>query len=478
MAEFVALGGTVDPAGKKPPIGGSAYALISGDSALLVDFGVYSYLVEKENKEAEISLEYMEIGNIRLPVLPMNLELLKDEETLLAELKAKFLPPDEILSRIPNLFVVGSHAHIDHVGALPYLKRQFPHAHIMMTKPTLDISYWNWHHNLRLAKEQGRRPLFTELDVERLHRSVELVGVGDSLSFDRFEVVFLPAGHILGAVSVLVTVKEMPHFRVFFTGDISFGDQHTVGGAPLLKTDVLGRVDYLVTEATNAGKESPPLRSLIESRLIADVTVVLERGGRVFFPAPSIGRSQEIFAVLAHHGIADRWPVSLDGSTRDIARIYAEHSSLPRSIEVHFVQDYEERLRIADDEKPRIVISSSGTVSGGPSVTYAKAFLENERNLVAFTSYQHPSSTGSRILAAKEGDVVALSKNDAVRVAAKRKRYTLSAHMSGDELLELIDRLHPEKTFLTHGEEAGMEKVRREATAETIKATISTRYQL
>ena len=46
------------------------------------------------------------------------------------------LPPFELLKDRPVDHIVVTHAHHDHLGALPVLSREVPHAQIHMSRPT------------------------------------------------------------------------------------------------------------------------------------------------------------------------------------------------------------------------------------------------------------------------------------------------------------------------------------------------------
>ena len=51
------------------------------------------------------------------------------------------LPPFELLKDRPVDHIVVTHAHHDHLGALPVLSREVPHAQIHMSRPTAMLAF-------------------------------------------------------------------------------------------------------------------------------------------------------------------------------------------------------------------------------------------------------------------------------------------------------------------------------------------------
>ena len=96
-------------------------------------------------------------------------------------------------------------------------------------------------------------PLYTRGEIDRLtmriletpyRRTRILESKGEELA-----ITFYPAGHVAGAVSVLLEYK---HRRIFITGDILFEDQWTIPGATLPE----GKIDTLIMETTRGDRKS------------------------------------------------------------------------------------------------------------------------------------------------------------------------------------------------------------------------------
>lgn len=462
--ELIPLGGALDPEGVRRPIGGSAYLVRCGGVGLLFEFGQYpiSDLAEMSGiRPQENGPKKSPKGRVRsegeIAVLPSIEHLFDRGDDFFSSLPTRqHLPAFHALDDLDQLVVLITHAHADHIGGLPFLVRRFPKARIYMSGETFQIGSWAWADSLKLARRQGRPLIFNEADIHRLGRNVQFITAGRNYEDGPFRFRFFPAGHILGAMSVHLSIDcGGQKKQVFFTGDICFHNQETIRGAPKLSRELLGETDLLITEATYGGQSVEPREAMIE-RLAGDVRKCLDDGGHFLFGALTVGRAQEIFAILKAEGITERYPVYIDGSARQLSEIYAQAGAMWLSgVRRHFVQD-SERDQIIRSGKPCVMIAPAGMYGGGWSVAYAGHWAENPANVLSLTSYQDPCSPGYRLMTMQPGERMMFGERE-VEVWAKVRRYQLSAHMDGTDLEEMVQRLDPAKTLLVHGEEASMD---------------------
>lgn len=472
---FIAAGGALDPERRKPPIGGSAYIIIDelSRSALVVDCGAYHLSEEELDRlnDALVSFdesqEYsMEVSGVRFP----KFRSLISQPIPYDELDEEHIPNISLLKDMENIFCVATHGHHDHIGALPFLWRQYREKlHIFMTKPTFDICDWNWFDSLRIARREERQALFNRWDVNLMKKQIQCVNAGERVKAGPFTLDVFYAGHILGAIGVLVTMQN-PRTTFFFSGDFSIKDQHTVRGAVFPDF----HVDFLVTESTYAGKTSLP-REQVESQLMADVRSKLEHGGKVLCPALAT-RVPELFAIFKRFGLADQYSLYIDGAGRELAELYSNHQAVDPSIMNHFIASSGDRNAIASSSTPLVVIAPSGMLAGGHAIRYLKAWAQDPRNLIALSSYQGPCSTGNRILVAPEGSTIRVDKGEYMNLNARVRNYALSGHADGEEIMQTIDHFNPQTAFLVHGDEGGMESIVADYGPRAIKTALNTFY--
>ncbi|MBI4602292.1 MAG: MBL fold metallo-hydrolase [Planctomycetes bacterium] len=366
--------------------------------------------------------------------------------------------------------VLVTHAHLDHIGALPVLHQRFPHVPVYATAPTIALTRVQLLDSLKIMEEEasvdGELPLYSLAAVESLLEHMVPVVPHRPMRPDPGgpEVTFVPSGHILGACSICVEAREG---RVFLSGDVSVDNQRTIPGmrAPRF------RADLVVLESTY-GSRLHPARSAEEARLAETVAAAVAGGGKVLIPAFAIGRAQEVILILLRAqllGQIPKFPVHVDGMVRRACGVYAEHpaflqSTLKKRVEKHGdpffgVLDTVRPVRSPGDRAavlagpPCAIVASSGMLTGGPSPFYARALLDDPRSLIAITGYQDEESPGRRLLEAASGvaETIALDGQE-VRPRARIASYALSGHASGAQLAALARALEPAEVLLVHGD--------------------------
>lgn len=378
--------------------------------------------------------------------------------------------------------VVVSHAHLDHVGALPVALRRFPRARVFMSGPTAQLAV----RMLRNAVSVARRrpdapgPLYTDDDVEWVEQVVIPLPMEAPTDVDlgpgvRARVTLLPAGHLLGAAGVLL---ECNGRRVFYSGDTCASGQRICAPARYPE----GHLDLLVLDSTHGGLPlSDPQgdrRAFVRAtrelgRFIAEVA---GRGGSVLLPVFAMGRSQEILAVLHHlrvtHAIPPL-PVHISGLAQAVCRIYdaTRYTAHRRHPELCLQDLGYEVLRPGEARRgalfgtPRVLAATSGMVLPGTgSHALAGRMLDSPRHGVGLVGYVDPETPGHRLLAAAPGERVDLGGDvGPVRRRCDVARFPFSAHSRATQLLSTVAALRPARVLLVHGDDDAVEQLARAA---------------
>ncbi|MGH2459032.1 MAG: MBL fold metallo-hydrolase, partial [Chloroflexota bacterium] len=372
--------------------------------------------------------------------------------------------------------IVVTHAHADHIGALPLVAGAFPTVPVVATPATGALMSVMLEDAVKIgearAELDGDLPAYGRPQVEALlarlrplpfgHPLPVLLSVGET----RWHLTFFPAGHVLGAAMALL---ETPEGSVLITGDVSVASQRTVGPAVWPRR----RVDVMVLESTY-GNRLHRQRAGEEARLIAQVRDILAGGGHCLIPAFALGRAQEVLLTLADARRRGELtgPVWVDGLVRAICGVYQSygetgHPRLRRLIArqgnpfftgdgpVRAIGSAEERSVVLDGP-PSVIVASSGMLQGGPSAFYAAKLADDPRHAILITGYQDEESPGRRLLdlsspqAGADRRLMLNGIETELRCAVER--YNLSAHADGDELASLAERLGPSLTLLVHGD--------------------------
>jgi Cft2 family RNA processing exonuclease len=365
--------------------------------------------------------------------------------------------------------VLVTHAHLDHIGALPVLAGRFPAAPVYATPPTIALMKILLLDALKImeSESEGEVPLYSRPAVDAL--LARTIPVKPYVPFEPApggpRATFFLAGHILGACAVGL---EGPSGRILFTGDLSTGSQRTI---PRMSPPRF-RPHLVVAESTYGARLHPP-RGSEEERLVTMIGETIAARGKVLVPAFAIGRAQEVILTLIQAMLTRKlppFPVHVDGLVRNVCGVYRDHApylqpALKRRIErigdpffdilenVRPVAGEKRRLEILDGP-PCAIVSSSGMLAGGASPIYARVLAEGPENLIAITGYQDEESPGRRLLDAADGQGRSIVLEGREVVARCRvARYSLSAHADGNGIAGLLRVLGPSDTLLVHGDD-------------------------
>lgn len=370
-----------------------------------------------------------------------------------------------------------THAHIDHSGALPLLARAGFRGPIYCTAATADLLHILLPDSAYLQEEEARYanrhsfskhspalPLYTREDAQtalELLRPVDWstpVKVADDIT-----VRFQPAGHLLGAASVLV---ETPSRRILFSGDLGRPDD------PMMRPpSPPPAADWVVIESTYGDRLHP--KEDPEKELAIALNRAIARKGVVVVPAFAVGRTQLLLHFIARlkarHAIPDV-PVYLNSPmATNATRIYdenrAEHRLTAEECRVmcatpHYVNTVEESQRLNDISGPAIIVAASGMATGGRVVHHLKSFAGDPRNMLLFTGFQAPGTRGAALVGGT--DMIKIHGEWFPVRAEVVQLHGTSSHADRDQLISWLARMSkaPSRVFVTHGDPAAADMLR------------------
>ncbi len=319
--------------------------------------------------------------------------------------------------------VVLSHAHIDHSGALPSLVRDGYGGRIHATPATRDLCRAMLADSAHLNEADARylnkrrdpalppiEPLYREEDVDRALKRFRTHPYDETFDvIKQVKATFRDAGHILGSAGVLLERDD--GFRIYFTGDLGRR------AYPILRDpEPLPKADVILSEATYGLRNHQPVEDA-EETLVEVLDRVQRTRGKVFVPAFSVGRTQNLVYALAklrlRKAIPDI-PIFVDSPlARKATAAFVNHPECydeetkdfigeggdpfhPHG--VHYVESRELSKALNDQKGPFVVIAGSGMCEGGRIVHHLLHGIDDDRNVVLFVGYAAPSTLARRIM--------------------------------------------------------------------------------
>ena len=362
--------------------------------------------------------------------------------------------------------IVISHSHLDHVGAVPMLYEYGFSGPLYISAPTLDLATLLWFDYVDVMQKSTTKPLYTVRGIkEAVKHAIPLeYGEVSDIAPD-VRLTCQNAGHILGSSLLHFHVGEGMH-NIVYALDQKFGRTTLLDPA---FTD-FQRVETLILESTYGGSQDiMPNRADTERELMDVVDRTMERNGIVLIPSFSVERAQEVMAILVEHGI--QYPVYLDGMIWDANGIFTAYPEyLGRNIQKKIFQGDDPFLspifkRIASqqerekawEDKPCVIVSTSGMLTGGPVMSHLHQLAENPNNTLLFVGWQSETSLGRRIQNGWKEIPVPTDNGRMTTVELKMQVETihgLSGHSDKNQLLGYVGHLSskPDRVMCIHGE--------------------------
>lgn len=383
--------------------------------------------------------------------------------------------------------VILTHAHIDHSGNLPTLFAQGFEGHVFCTEPTaalIDILLSDSANieakrvNKKRKKKEATRRLFGHKQVMDVLDSVVTMPFHKPFELtDHVSVEFVPAGHILGAASIVFRIKENGKVKTIgFTGDLGKSDAKIVVAPEPMKN-----LDFLIMEGTYGSRFHIEEISAEETLKTYIQKTCIDQPGRLIIPAFSVGRTQAILFALnrlfrsgeikpirvftdsplginSGH-IHDKYIAYLNEEAKDFVQEYRDLFRFPFLDIVEDKADEEEMLRYYE---PSIIVSSAGMLDGGRIQRHIANNIQNPQCTILIAGYCTPGTLGASLLEGQKQ--VRVNRQDRTVYAKISRTDVFSAHPDQKGLVDYFKSVKEasqlKRVFLSHGEESSLEDIR------------------
>ena len=399
----------------------------------------------------------------------------------------------EIDFDISNLkALILTHAHIDHIGRIPYLLAAGYKGYIYTSVPTAYLVPEQLEDAIKIGFT--RNIWLVQRVIKEIRRRIIACEYKEWVTIsDRFRIKFYPSGHILGSAFVCVEMLQQQNIkigvkgkrkRILFSGDI--GAPYT----PILNTPHSPcNADLLVLESTY-GNRNHTGRKDRRGALLELLKKCIFDNGIVLIPSFAIGRTQELLYELndlIESGKLQKLPVLIDSPLADkFTELYSKLNTFwnneskmrlgrgddpflfPGLVSIKSHEEHQKVLKqLLIKGGPAIVIAGSGMCTGGRIVDYMKNLLPDGKNDIIFIGYQASGTLGCKISNLHNKP----NKNDRhviiddSRVSVNAAVYNISgysAHAGQDDLVRWVQKFRkkPLKIVLNHGEADAKKKLK------------------
>ncbi len=372
----------------------------------------------------------------------------------------------------PNLILI-THAHQDHIGALPVFHRLFGATPMICSYGTKEIAEVMLTDCLKVQElSEDFQSLFDESDLYATLFHLQTQAVSEDFHpLPGLKVRFIPAGHIVGAVCIYLEYGDR---SLLYTGDYNTTSSRTTDG---LRLEDLPPAEMLITESTY-GSDVHPSRRSQEGELLQAIAEVVAAGGNVLIPAFALGRAQEIILALRTSSLFHSLnvPIYVDGLVRPVTSVFQDNLDLLPKAVANFAKTgrkdpffdttstppiicinspRERPLAIAH---PSVIIASSGMMTGGASVYYGKILLERANAAVFISGYTDEESPGRLLQGLESGTEIELDGTK-LTVRSQIRKFNLSAHADRVGLTQVIHRVAPKHLILVHGSPSALKQL-------------------
>ncbi len=384
--------------------------------------------------------------------------------------------------------VVLTHAHMDHIGFVPYLFKFGYKGPVYCTPPSRDLAALLLYDYTKLVMRTGGTPLYGEKDIKTMLMHMVTRDYGEVTNItDEIKLTYHNAGHVLGSGIVHLHVGE-GMYNIVHTGDMKYGFTRLFDQADTRYP----RIDALFMESTYGGpRDIGHERQSTETELMELVKRTTDNGGKVLIPLFAVGRAQEMQLVMEQYMSNNKSykveaPVFLDGMILEASAIHTAYPEyLKMSLRHRILNNNSpfesEIFEIAKGERseimekgPAVILASGGMMNGGVSLEYFKALAEDPKNLLVFVGFNSAGSFGRRLqnglaetaLPGPDGKLEQIKINMQIKTIDG-----FSGHSDRVQLLKFVENLRPSvrKIYTMHGEESKCDDLAR---------TLSNRFRL
>lgn len=379
-------------------------------------------------------------------------------------------------------FLLVTHAHVDHIGRIPYIMDNGFAGPIYCSKDTETLMPISLADNCRIirhnAKKRNTPVLYGPENVGKVKDLIHGVDYEKTIQVtDHIKVTFYKNGHIIGAATIFVeiTFPNCKPWFFIFSGD--FNNSNPFFEVPPLPKKLYDLPVFIFIESTYGYMDSSEVARCFDNN-VCDFFYEYPNGSLVI-PCFSL-RFQEVLLKIRkmqEYGLLNpHIPVYLDGKlgiqytdlfiNKTITSIDEDKYGFMPSRVKNVTKEIRSNRYVSS--KAQIIITSSGTASYGPAQTYLQNMLPRKDVLFHFTGYSPEGTLSRKLKDAPEDSFVQVGGILVKKTAKIKFTNEFSAHAKRNELVNFLRPFkNIQAVFPTHGAEESKLLIGKEALLHT-----------
>jgi metallo-beta-lactamase family protein len=298
-------------------------------------------------------------------------------------------------------FLIITHAHMDHVGRIPFLKAKGFDGRILSTKATKEISHLALKDALHIMTKDFEKGSLDELpykerDIESSFASWKTTEYRQVFRINNFiSITLFNSSHVLGSAFVQITFGEAgSQEKILFTGDMG------KNSLLLPEADIPTDSDVVFME-TVYGSRLHEGTNERKQKLLDAVKSAIEKKGTLVIAAFAIERTQEVLKELndfIEEKKIPKIPVYLDSPLAiNVTKIFKHYEnmfneemqghrrhgdSLFHFPSLHETESQSESQAINKVPGPKIIVAGSGMIAGGRIIHHVRQYLSDPKSTI------------------------------------------------------------------------------------------------
>ena len=376
-------------------------------------------------------------------------------------------------------FVMILHFHSDHIFLVPKLVKEGFVGKIITPNDSFDILKIMWEDSAHIISKdcdylikqykKNYKPIYEKEDVlNTLHLIEECdfnkeIKLNDSVSF-----MLLPSQHIIRASQLILTLKDGSKVRkIGYSSDLG----NTKFGSSLYCEDFIPikSVDIMIGETTYCSKDKSTRnfkdrqKDLEKIKSVID-QFVIENKRKVLIPAFALHRCEIMLKLIydIYKDSREDFDIVLDTPMGiKLTKLYytllkgkdkEEFGKILEWNKLKLAEEYDASRIVVESDRPTVIISASGMLTAGRSVSHLQSIIEDEKSCVLTCGYSSPNTLAGKI---KEGkfDKIKIANEEFKNKVQLVQLTTMSSHMQYDELIEYYNNINCNSIYLVHGNE-------------------------